>query len=48
MQDRLNQNDVTNRVNVVDPIRVRDAIASLYGARYPGIDISPLERAFTD
>src|SRR6185503_3800686 len=48
MQDRLNQNDVTNRVNVEDPIRVRDAIASLYAARYPGIDVSPLERAFTD
>jgi hypothetical protein len=48
MQDRLNQNDVTNRVNVEDPARVRDAIASLYATRYPGIDVAPLERAFAD
>jgi hypothetical protein len=48
MQDRLNQNDVTNRVNVEDPARVRDAIASLYATRYPGIDAAPLERAFAD
>jgi hypothetical protein len=48
MQDRLNQNDVTNRVNVEDPVRVRDAIASLFATRYPGIDAAPLERAFAD
>jgi hypothetical protein len=48
MQDRLNQNDVTNRVNVEDPVRVRDAIVALYAARYPGIDLAPLERAFAD
>src|SRR5687768_18584478 len=48
MQDRLNQNDVTNRVNVEDPARVRDAIASLFATRYPGIDAAPLERAFAD
>src|SRR5687767_3656826 len=48
MQDRLNQNDVTNRVNVEDPARVRDAVLALYGARYPGIDPAPLERAFAD
>ena len=29
MQDRLNQNDVTNRVDVEDPARVRDAVMSL-------------------
>jgi len=48
MQDRLNQNDVTNRVNVEDPARVRDAVLALYGARYPGIDPAPLVRAFAD
>ena len=29
MQDRQNQNDVTNRVNVEDPARVRDAVTKL-------------------
>jgi hypothetical protein len=48
MQDRLNQNDVTNRVNVEDPIRVRDVVLSLYAARYPGVEPAPLERAFAD
>jgi len=48
MQDRLNQNDVTNRVNVEDPARVRDAVLALYAARYPGIDLVPLTRAFAD
>jgi len=48
MQDRLNQNDVTNRVNVEDPVRVRDAVVALYTARYPGIELAPLERAFAD
>jgi hypothetical protein len=48
MQDRLNQNDVTNRVNVEDPARVRDAVLALYGSRYPGFDPAPLERGFAD
>ena len=48
MQNRLNQNDVTNRVNVEDPVRVRDAVLSLYAARYPGIDLAPLTQAFDD
>jgi hypothetical protein len=48
MQDRLNQNDVTNRVNVEDPVRVRDAVMALYAARYPGIDLAPLGRGFAD
>src|SRR6202521_4395610 len=34
MRDRLNQNDVTNRVNVEDPLRVRDAVLALFAARY--------------
>jgi hypothetical protein len=48
MQDRLNQNDVTNKVNVEDPARVRDAVVSLFAARYPGSDFSALGRAFDD
>lgn len=48
MQDRLNQNDVTNRVNVEDAERVRDAVLALFAARYPGTDLSPIERAFGD
>jgi hypothetical protein len=48
VQARLNQNDVTNRVNVEDPAAVRDAIARLFAARYPGSDFVVLERAFAD
>ena len=48
MQNRLNQNDVTNRVNVEEPARVRDAVMALFAARYPGIDLAPLAQAFAD
>jgi len=48
MQNRLNQNDVTNRVNVEDPNEVRDAVLSLFAARFPGHDFAPLARAFDD
>lgn len=48
MQDRLNHNDVTNRVNVEDPEQVRDAVVRLFGARYPGSDLTPLARGFED
>jgi hypothetical protein len=48
MQDRLNRNDVTNRVNVEDPQRVRDAVLALFAARYPGSDFAALARAFED
>jgi hypothetical protein len=48
MRGRLNQNDVTNLVNVEDAGRVRDAVITLYRARYPGADFSPLARAFDD
>jgi hypothetical protein len=48
MQFRLNQNDVTNRVNVEDPAKVRDAVLSLFAARFPGSDFTPLARAFDD
>ena len=48
MHTRLNQNDVTNRVNVEDSGQVRDAVIALFGARYPGADLSPLARGFDD
>lgn len=48
MQERRNQNDVTNRVNVEAPGTVRDAVLELFGARYPGADLRPLERGFAD
>jgi hypothetical protein len=48
MRDRLNHNDVTNRVNVEDPDRVRDAVLAIFARRYPGSDFAPLVRAFED
>lgn len=48
MRDRLNQNDVSNRVNVEHPGHVRDAVLALFAARYPGSDLTPLARAFDD
>jgi hypothetical protein len=48
MKPRLNQNDVTNRVNVEDSAQVRDAVMTLFAARYPGADFSSLARAFDD
>lgn len=48
MQDRRNQNDVSNRVNVEAPVTVRDAVLDLYTGRYPGADLAALERAFAD
>jgi hypothetical protein len=48
VHDRLNQNDVTNKINVEDPDRVRDAVLALFAARYPGAELAPLRRAFND
>jgi hypothetical protein len=48
MHARLNQNDVTNLVNVEDADQVRDAVIAIYAARYPGVDLVPLARAFHD
>ena len=48
MHTRLNQNDVTNRVNVEESDQVRDAVLALFGARYPGVNFAPLARAFGD
>src|SRR5512146_2372939 len=48
MQDRLNQNDVSNRVNVETPLAVCDAVVELFTARYPGADFAAVGRAFAD
>src|SRR5688572_22554067 len=48
MHNRLNQNDVSNRVNVEDACQVRDAVIAIFAARYPGADFAPLARAFND
>lgn len=48
MQSRLNQNDVSNRVNVESAAAVRDEIAAIFAARYPGADLAPLTQIFAD
>jgi hypothetical protein len=48
MNIRLSQNDVTNRVNVEDADRVREAVVAIYRARYADSDLGPLVRAFDD
>jgi hypothetical protein len=48
LQLRRNENDVANRINVEDPHQVRDAVVSLFCARYPGADLTALQRGFND
>lgn len=48
MEHRLNQNDVTNRVNVEDASQVRDTVIGIYSRRYGGVDLAPLAQAFDD
>ena len=48
MQHRLNQNDVSNLVNVESAPQVRDAVLEMYTRRYPAEDFSQLGRAFDD
>jgi hypothetical protein len=48
MMGRLNQNDVSNRINVENASRVRDAVCEIFSARYPGYDPATLVRAFGD
>src|SRR3954471_2989920 len=45
---RLNQNDVTNQVNVENAPQVRDAVLNMFAHRYPGEDFTLLGRAFDD
>lgn len=48
MRHRLNQNDVTNKINVEDVDQVRDAVLDLLAARHPGADLTPVPQAFSD
>lgn len=48
MQHRLNQNDVSNRVNVESASQVRDAVLDIFAHRYLGVDFSQIGRAFDD
>jgi len=48
MQHRLNQHDVTNRVNVEVAAHVRDAVIDIFAQRYPGENFAQLARAFDD
>ena len=48
MQERRNENDVANKVNVEDPGQVRDSVIALFSARYPGADFTALRRGFND
>lgn len=48
MQHRLNQNDVSNRVNVESAPQVRDAVLEIFAHRYPAVDFTQVGRAFDD
>lgn len=48
MDIRLNQNDVSNRINVEDAGRVKDAVLEIFRARYAGASFAPLAQAFDD
>jgi len=48
VRDRVAQNDVSNHINVEDPDAVRNGVLTLFSARYPGADLTPLARAFAD
>ena len=44
---RRNHYDVTDRVRISDPAEVCAAVGGIMQARYPGIDLKPLDQAFT-
>ncbi len=44
---RRNHYDVTDRICISNPAEVRVAVAAIFRARYPGIDLQPLDHAFT-
>ncbi|MSP95798.1 MAG: hypothetical protein EXR29_00955 [Betaproteobacteria bacterium] len=48
MQHRLNQNDVSNRINVESATQVRDAVLDIFAHRYPAVDFALMARAFDD
>ncbi len=43
---RRNHYDVTNRVEVARPEAVAEAVATLLGEQYAGLDLAPVQRAF--
>ncbi len=47
-QDRRNDYDVTNSVQVSNPTAVRDAVRDLFDAAFPGASFDPLWLAFYD
>ncbi|MGH8193370.1 MAG: hypothetical protein ACREQ8_03070 [Woeseiaceae bacterium] len=47
-QDRRNDYDVTNTVQVSDPVAVRDAVRSLFATTFPGASFDKLWLAFYD
>ena len=48
LQGRLAQNDVSNHVNVEDPLHVGGNVIGLLSARYPGVDLAALGHAYAD
>ena len=48
MQDRRNDYDVTNTVQVSNPVAVRNAVEELYSGTYPGASFDKLWLAFYD
>lgn len=46
--NRKNHLDITGRIFVADPRPVCSAVCELLRARYPGIELGPVERAFDD
>lgn len=48
MQDRRNNYDVTNTVNVSNPAAVRDAVQNLFAEAFPGFSFDRLWLAFYD
>jgi len=48
MRARRSEYDVTNTVQVSDPVAVHAAVTAILAARYPGHDLGRLDRAYAD
>jgi hypothetical protein len=48
LHTRRSDYDVSNRVQVSDPLAVAKAVREIYGNLYPNAAVKPLEKAFTD
>jgi hypothetical protein len=46
MQQRRNNHDVTDRVDLTNPTEVYEAVGGILADRYPGLDLAPLRDAF--